>query len=128
MAHPNEVRLQELYAAFAKGDLPAVLGMCADSIQFRVPGSSPAAGTYTKGTFMDLVGKVMQMSGGTFSEEAHTVVANDHHGAVLLTHRFRRGDVPVEYRTVHIWEIRDGLFTGFTEWPGDQGAFDKAWS
>lgn len=128
MAHPMEQKLRDLYAAFGQGDLGTVLGMCTDDITFTVPGKSRVGGTYSKAEFgPGLVGTVMQLSGGTFREEIVDVFANDDHGIVLLDHSFQRDGTPRAYRTAHIWQIRDGQFSRWEEWPGDLGIFDEAW-
>ena len=129
MAHPSEQRLRDLYAAFAQGDLPTVLGMCTDDIRFTVPGHNQVTGQYTKETFgPGLIATVMELTAGTFSEEIVDVFANDEHGVVLLVHRFQRQGRPVEYRTAQIWAIRDGQFASWREHPGDEQRFDEAWA
>lgn len=128
MAHPNEDRLRELYEAFARGDMEAVLAMCDDDIEFHVPGSSPFSGVHTKADFGDWMSQVMELAGGTFREKAYEAVANDDRGVVLLNHSLERDGGEIQYRTCHIWEIRDGVFTRWEEWPGDEQAFDEAWS
>jgi hypothetical protein len=81
-----------------------------------------------KAGFLDLINKVMTISAGTFYEEVLDVVANDERGVVLLVHRLEKAGRPVEYRTAHLWWIRDGSFSAWREHPGDQEQFDRAWS
>ena len=129
MAHPNEAKLRELYAAFARGDMDTVLQVCADEIVFHVPGRSKVAGTYTKDEFVPgLIGKVVELSGATFREQFDAVLANDQHGVVLTTHRFQRHGKTHEYQAIHVWTIRGGTFTEWREYPRDLYAFDAAWS
>lgn len=129
MAHANEQRLRSLYDSFSKGDLAAVLAACADDIVFHVPGTNQVAGSYTAAEFgPGLIAKVMQLSGGSFQEIVDDVLANDEHGVVLATHRLQRDGAPHEYKTAHVWRIRDGKFTEWREYPRDLHAFDQIWS
>jgi len=102
--------------------------MCTDDIIFEVPGHSAVAGRHPKSRFAEVIDKVMALSAGTFREEILDVVANDEHGVVLLVHRLERDGCPIEYRTAHLWGIRDGTFNACREHPGDERAFDEAWS
>jgi ketosteroid isomerase-like protein len=126
--HPNEERIAALYDHFAKGEFDAVLAMCSDDITFEVPGRTPFSGVHTKADFKDWIGKVWSISEGTFREVPERIVANDHHGVALLDHFLSRGGREIQYRTNHIWEIRDGIFTHWEEWPGDEEIFTLAWS
>lgn len=128
MSTPAEQMLRDLYAKFSAGDLGGVLAMCTDDVEFRVPGSSPLAGTYGKATFQELIGKVMTISGGTFREEVVDVIATEEHGVAILDHSLDRGGKPIAYRTDHLWRFRDGKCCGWLERPGDQEAFDRIWS
>jgi ketosteroid isomerase-like protein len=127
VTHPNEDRLRDLYATFAKGDIPQFLDGCTDDVTFVVPGEAAVSGTFTKATFMDLLAPVMERSGGTFQEEVLDVFANDDHGLVLLHHTFDRDGEPREYRTAHIVELRDGQISAWAEHPGSLREFEQAW-
>jgi uncharacterized protein len=133
MTHPNEQRLRELYALFARGDLGGFLGGCTDDVTFTVPGPNRFTGDrpraiFSRATFGDLVGVVMEVSAGTFSEEIVDVFANEEHGVLLLVHRLTRNGRPVEYRTAHIVELREGRIATWREYPGDDNRFAEAWS
>ena len=120
--------LRQVYAAFAQGDMAGVLGPCTDDMVFHVPGHNPTSGDYTKATFGELIGKLMQISAGTFQEDLLDVLAGDAHGAVVLQHHFQRDGKPVQYRTMHLWQLRDGQFCEWWEYPQDLNAFDAAYS
>ena len=47
IASTNTNVLRRAYDAFAKGDIPTVLGLLADNIRWHVPGRSPLSGDYT---------------------------------------------------------------------------------
>jgi ketosteroid isomerase-like protein len=126
--HANEKLLQDAYAAFGRGDIPAYLDMCDDAMTWTVPGTTPFSGTQTKATFMDWIGKVMQICGGKFGETPVLIVANDDHGVVVLDHWMERDGQRHEYRVDHIYDIRNGTFTHFIERPGNETEFNRIWS
>jgi ketosteroid isomerase-like protein len=99
-----------------------------ERITFQFPGRSPIAGTYTRGQFSSFIGRVMELSGGTFRESVVDVVANDHCGLVLAKHEFERKGRRWVYGTAHIYRIEDGKLAEFREYPEDLYAYDEAWS
>jgi len=127
VAHPNETRLRELYATFARGDLQGFLNGCTDYVTFTVPGSTPSSGAFTKTSFVEWITGVIGATGGTFQEHVLDVFANDEHGVLLLHHEFDREGHHREYRTAHIVELRDGLITDWLEHPGSLREFEEAW-
>ena len=128
MSHPNETALRDAYACFAKGDLEGFLGRCTDDVTFTVPGANRVAGTYTKGTFMDLVGKVMETTQGSFGEEIVDAVANDDK-AILLVHQWFDRDIGhQDFRVAHIITLQGGRIATWQEWTGNQAEFDAAWA
>jgi ketosteroid isomerase-like protein len=128
MAHPSEDLLREMYACFARGDIPAYLDHCDDSITFTVPGSTSFSGTHTKATFGDWIGKVMVLCGGQFRENVVDVFANDDHAVVVLDHFVTRDGKDYYYRVDHIYGLKDGKATSFLERPGNEDEFNKIWS
>jgi len=125
--HPSEKLLAELYDRFSKGDIPGVLGMCVPEMKWTVPGAAPFSGTYDNPGFIGMIGEVMRISNGTFGETPVMIVASDDHGVVVLDHFLERDGKRVEYRTDHLWTIRDGKFTTWEERPGNVDEFNRAW-
>ena len=129
MAHPNEELLKRGYEAFGTGDLDTVFSVFADDITWHVGGSSPLAGDY-KGhdQVMGFFSGLMEMSGGTFSQNVHDILANDSHGAVMVTFHVERGGRSLDGREVHIWHLANGKATKFWGLPEDQAALDELFS
>lgn len=127
MSHPSEVRLRDLYARFAAGDLDGFLDGCTDDVQFAVPGYASVSGTYTRAEFPGWIGQVMERCGGTFREDVLDVFANEEHGVLLLFHSFERDGQRREYQTAHLVELRDGRIARWTEHPGSMREFEEAW-
>jgi ketosteroid isomerase-like protein len=126
MAHPNEVRLRDLYATFARGDLSGFLEGCTHDVTFTVPGTTLASGVFTKETFIPWITRVIGATEGTFREDVLDVFANDDRGVLLLHHEFDRLGRR-EYRTAHICEFRSGKIAKWTEHPGSPAEFEAAW-
>ena len=122
MSHPNEDRLRDLYATFAKGDLPGFLAGCTDDVTFTVPGRTPGSGTFSKADFVEWISGVIGETGGTFQEHVLDVFANDEHGVLLLHHEFDRDGRHREYLTAHAVELRDGRISAWEERPGSLAA------
>jgi ketosteroid isomerase-like protein len=127
MSHTNEDNLRDLYAVFAKGDLPGFLEGCTDDVTFTVPGHAAVSGSFTKGTFVDLIGIVMSRSAGTFQEDVLDVFANDDHGVLLLLHHFDREGRHFEYRTAHVVTFDGDKVASWEERPGSMAEFEAAW-
>ena len=128
MAHPLEAIIREAYAAFGRGDLDGYLRPCTEGFIFNVPGRGSIAGTYRgKGGLYELARKAIETTGGTFHEQVEDVLANDHHAVVLARHSFTRDGESKDYRTAHVYEIRDGRLAECWEHPRDQAIFDDAW-
>lgn len=127
MSHPNEDRLRDVYATFAKGDLPGFLDGCTDDVTFIVPGNTPGSGTFTKSTFMDWITGVLGQTEGTFQEHVLDVFANDEHGILMLHHGFDRNGEHREYLTAHAVQLRDGRISAWEERPGSLAEFEAAW-
>lgn len=129
MAHQNETMLRQAYADFAEGNLDGYWNCCRDDFTFNVPGRNQVAGAYQgKDRFLQLIGMVMQLSGGQFEETVEDVLANDERGVVLVRHRFPRDGQSKDYRSAHVYNIRDGRLAECWEQPRDPAIFDDAWA
>jgi ketosteroid isomerase-like protein len=128
MAHPFEAVIRAAYAAFGRGNVDGYLRACTEDFEFHVPGHGGISGTYVGRTGLyALAEKAMTITRGTFREEVEDVMANDEHAVVEARHRFRRGAILHDYKTAHLYTIRDGKLARCIEQPRDQDAFDNAW-
>jgi len=126
MAHPNDDLLRRGYDAFSRGDLNAI--PFADDITFHIPGKNRLAGDYAgKEKVFGFLGKVMELSGGSFRLEVHDVVAGNEHAVGLTNHSGQREGRTADYHSVHVWHVRGGKLVELWEQP-DQPAFDAFWS
>lgn len=121
--------LRTAYATFAKGDLDGYLGYCTPDIRFTVPGRNRLTGTYDRAAFAgSLIPNVMTMTAGTFQETVLDVFTSERGGVVHAFHKFDRDGRTYTYRTLHIYEIREGKLASFREAPEDLHVFDEAWA
>jgi ketosteroid isomerase-like protein len=128
VSQPLEQIIRNAYIAFARGDIDGYLQPCAPDFTFNIPGKGGICGIWVgKKGLLDLAGKAMALSAGTFHEEVEDLLANDQHAVVLARHRFSRDGSPKDYRTAHVYEVRNGRLVQCFEQPQDPGAFHDAW-
>ena len=129
MAHANEELLRNGYAAFEKGDLDTLRGLFTDDIVWHSPGRSPLAGDYRGiDEVFGLFGNVFELSGGTFRNEIHDILADDEHAVALVTATGERGGKTLNDKQAHVFHVRDDKVTEFWLQPGDLYANDEFWS
>lgn len=127
MSHPNEETLRKLYNAFAEGEVDTVMGLLTDDLEAHISGRAQVSGDYRgKEEFLGFIGKLMELSQGTFSIEVLDILANDEHGVTLTMERGQREEKTLENRAVHVWEIRDGKCASFRGY--NENVWDEFWS
>jgi len=128
MSHSLDETIREAYAAFSRGDIDGYFKSCTADFTFNIPGKGGISGIWAgKQGLQDLAQQAMALSGGTFHEEVEDVLANDRYAVVLARHRFTRDHSPKDYRTAHIYEVRNGQLARCFEQPRDAAAFHDAW-
>ena len=129
MTHPNEELLRNGYAAFEKGDLDTLRGMFSADIVWHSPGRGPLAGDYRGiDQVFGLFGRVVELSGGTFRNDIHDVLADDEHAVALVTAHGQREGKTLEDNQAHVFHVTDGIVTEVWLQPGDLYANDEFWS
>lgn len=114
----NKDLVQSAYEAFAKGDVPAVVGMMDDKIEWNEAEGFPLHdGTFVgpqavvDNVFMRLgeIGDEFTVTPTQFVADGDTVVA-------LGTYSWTRpsGD-RAEVKMAHVWTVADGKFTSFQQ-------------
>jgi uncharacterized protein len=117
------------YEAFGQGDIPGVLAVFDEGIQWHISGRSGLSGTY-KG-HDEVVGFFTQLgerSGGTFNLEVHDMLASDDHVVVLTRERAQRDGKSIDARVAHVWHLSDGKATEFWGIADDVYAQDEFWA
>lgn len=128
-AHPNQTLLAQGYAAFAAGDVPAVMKLFAPDIAWHEPGSGPLAGDYRgRDAVGGFFGRIMELSGGTFQLEIHDIIADDDQAVALVTAHATRGGRQLAARGMHVWRVDRETLTSFTSSYTDPASVDQFWS
>ena len=110
--------VQEAYDAFGRGDIPAILGMLDDAVEWTSPGTLPQGGTF-KGR--DEVGSFFSGVGANWERlmvepESIGEVGDELVVAVVRLDGSRRSGGAQGYGAVHAFSVRDGRITRFREY------------
>lgn len=110
--------IRNLYAAFARGDIPTVLGALAPDAAWTESEGGPYGGTYRgpdgilSGVFMKLGGEWDGFAAvpAQFVAEGDTVVVvGEYSGTFRATGRSMKAPF------AHVWKLRDGRVATFTQ-------------
>jgi len=109
MGHPLESTIREAYAAFGRSDVNGYIQPCTEDFSFNIPGHGAIAGSWRgKDGLNELAGKAIEVTAGSFQEDVEDVLVTDRHAVVLARRRFIRDGQSREYKTAHVYQIRDG--------------------
>lgn len=129
MSHPNEEALRKAYEAASRGDIEPVRNILADEIVWHLPGRNQFSGDYSgKEAVFDVFERRREFAGPSFAMEVHDVLANDDHVVDLLVMRAERGGRSLHYRSVGVYNMRDGKIVEAWAHNDDQNAVDEFWS
>jgi hypothetical protein len=114
----NLTTIQGAYAAFAKGDVPGVLGIMAPNIVWKEADGFPLAGVYNspqavlEGVFMR-IGSLWEgfaVAPQEFIDGGETIVAmGKYSGKAIATGKNMQADF------AHVWKMKDGKAVGFVQ-------------
>ena len=118
MTATNKEIIEQAYASFAAGDVPAALAAFADDIRWVEPDGYPIAGTYVgpqavlEGVFMRLgeIGDHFAVVPEQFVADGNTVVALGH-----LAWKHKDTGAPARVKTAHVWTFEGGKATSFLQ-------------
>jgi ketosteroid isomerase-like protein len=118
MTESNKEIIEQAYASFGAGDIPAALAAFADDIRWVEPDGLIYGGTYVgpqavlEGVFMRLgeVGDHFSVVPERFVADGDTVIALGH---LAWKHKSTGASASVE--TAHVWTLRDGKAASFQQ-------------
>ena len=118
MTTTNKDIIEQAYASFAAGDVPAALGAFADDIRWVEADGFPLGGTYVgpqavlEGVFMRLgeIGDHFSVVPEQFVADGDTVVALGN-----ITWKHKDSGAPASVRMAHVWTFRDGKAATFLQ-------------
>ena len=110
--------VQQAYEAFGRGDIPAVLGLLDEDVEWTAPGTLPQGGTFKGpdevGQFFTALGAAWE--GLELDVEAVGEVGDDLVAGVVRAAGPVGAAVPPSYGAVHVFEVRDGRIIRFREY------------
>lgn len=114
----NKEIVKGIYESFAKGDVPAVVGVLDENIEWVEADGFPLSGTYkgpqqvVEGVFMRLgeIGDNWGVVPRRFIADGDTVVAD---GKYTWNHK-QTGEA-AEVRMAHVWTLADDKVVGFLQ-------------
>jgi ketosteroid isomerase-like protein len=124
--HPNVERLRSGYTAFSKGDFAALDQLIDKDATWHVTGRNQLSGDYRgRDEVYRFFGQIVELTGGTFALDVHTILADDDHGVVLVTASASREGRSIKTQDVHVYHLRSGRITESWNASTDQYAGDE---
>jgi len=124
--HPNVARINDGYAAFAKGDFAVLNDLFAEDLVWHEGGRNQLAGDYRgREAVFAYFGKLMEVTEGSFHLDLHTVFADDEHGVALVVTTASRDGRSIKINDAHIFRLREGRVVEFWDASTDQHAYDE---
>lgn len=114
----NATVVQEAYTAFGQGDIPGLLKLLSDDVEWLAPGTLPQGGEYHGKaevvTFFEAIGGAWD----TFTPdlEAFGEISDELVVGVVRNDGILRASGPSGYGAVHVFTVRDGRITRFREY------------
>ena len=128
-ARANSDLIRGGYAAFARGDIAAVLAILDEDVLWHVPGHGPISRDYRgQGEVLGFFGRFMELCDRTFRIQIDDVLANSERVVVLCTESAQRLGRSWSSPQVHVWSVKNGRATVFWQYQGDQQTEDEFWS
>ena len=128
MRHPNADLLQAHLDALARGDIEVAMSFYSDDVVFHYPGRNPLSGDHRgKDQVLALMGRVMQLTDGSFRPDVHDILASDDHVAALVTVHATRQGIPAEWQSVDLYHVRAGKISEHWVHEVDQALVDQFW-
>jgi ketosteroid isomerase-like protein len=127
--HPNALLLKKVYEAYTSGDVETLGQLFAPDAVIHLPGRGRFAGSY-RGlqSYMEMVGKLMEISGGTLRLERHDTTASDEHAINLERLTASRGDKRLDVQLAFVCHVRGGKVVEAWDMFSDTQAVDDFWS
>jgi len=128
-AKANGALIKRAYDAFARGDTLGAVAAFSEDILWHVPGRGPLSRDYRgPDEVLGFFGHFMELSGGTFRLQVDDVLAKGDQVVVLCTESAERAGRSWTSPQVHVWTVKNGKVTSFSEYCGDQQSEDEFWA
>jgi uncharacterized protein len=115
-----------MYGAISRRDFPALRGILADDVVWKVPGTNRIAGEHEGfAAVLSLLERSFEVTEGTLRIELHDVLANDVHCVALVHLAGTRGGKTINVAQKHIGHLRDGKLTDLSLRANEQEKVDE---
>jgi hypothetical protein len=127
--HPHAVLMRRALQAFQTGDMPVLEELFHPDVRWHVPGRSPVSGVHAgRAAFFAFLGRLMEISGGTFKVDNRAVLADDEGGVFVDQVSAQRDGRALDLSLLLRVLIRDGrIVEGFDHFY-DTAAWDAFWA
>jgi hypothetical protein len=108
--------IREVYDAFGRGDIPAVMGVMTDDVVFHVPDNLPHG---PGATGPEEVGEFFERLGSTWTEFELDIMDFVDGGDKVFVRGRARGQLngnPTTYGFVHVFHVQEGKVPHFDEY------------
>jgi uncharacterized protein len=127
--HPNVRRTREVFDAFLRRDGVIVGRMIDAGTVWRVPGSSPMAGTYRgRHAIFDFLRLTARLTDGTYRANLRYVVGDGEHVVAVYRATGRRDSRELDIDQLLLFRYRGEVWDEVLAVPTDQYAFDAFWA
>jgi ketosteroid isomerase-like protein len=121
MGHPNQELISAAYDAFGRGDVEALGATWTDDVAWHLAGTHQLAGEHEgRDAVMAFLGRILEITGGTFRVELQNAHADDHSGYSLHKSTATRDGATIESWTVLGYRFTDGRVSQIWTFPYDQ--------
>ena len=127
--HLNVGLVKKGYEAFAKGDMATLADVLSEDMVWHIAGNNLLAGEYQgRDAVFKMFAQIAELSGGTFRNEPHDVLANDEHAVVLTRETASRQGKQLDGLSVQAYHIKGGQVTEAWSFQHDSRHYDEFWS
>lgn len=126
MGNRNAELARELFDAVQAGNTDKVASFFSDDVIVHVPGNNQISGTFKgRGEVGTTLGKIAQLTDGTFRRELHDITASDAHAVVLTEITAERGGKRFTFNSAVVLDIQDGKIAQQWFLNDDQATVDE---
>jgi uncharacterized protein len=118
MAEQNVDVVRGAYEAFARGDVPGVLGALTDDVEWTEAKGSPYGGTYRGGDAIvqNVFGPILEDLPDFAVTPEEFIASGDSVATVVrCTGTGKATGKRLDLLAVHVWDVRDGKITRFRQ-------------
>lgn len=125
----NMALMRRFSEARANGDREAITGCLTEDVVWRYPGRNPLSREYRgKEDVAGFFRRLQELTGGDFSSETERIMVDGSAAFVHELPRGTRGEKSLEWRTLLMFQLRDGLIAEVDVFQNVQHELDEWWN